>query len=222
MGKCGWWYLKRISADSGMQFTSTEFQDEYQTRGVWITLAAPEHQKMNGQVKVTQRMLRTNAHSLMVHARVLEAYINFALMYMAYHILLVIPIKDLIKEDSEPTIPFKLATSTKPSISNLHVLFSPSVVQKSTAYVRTKALTMYHQAQKGFHGIFVVIPQHQKWYILYVTHKRKIVSSYDVVFDEIYIVRWHTRQNHINKQWICEPWCHTYHMLHLQRKKLAI
>ena len=43
---------------------------------------------------------------------------------------------------------------------------------------------MRHQAQKGFLGIFVGIPQHQKEYLVYVPHKRNIVSSYDVVFDE--------------------------------------
>ena len=30
----GWWDLKRISADAGTQFTSTEFKEECQTRGV--------------------------------------------------------------------------------------------------------------------------------------------------------------------------------------------
>ena len=40
----GWWDLERISADAGTQFTSTEFKEECQTRGVRLTLAAPEHQ----------------------------------------------------------------------------------------------------------------------------------------------------------------------------------
>ena len=43
---------------------------------------------------------------------------------------------------------------------------------------------MYHQAQKGFHGIFVGTPQHKKWYLVNVLSTRKIISSYDVVFDE--------------------------------------
>ena len=60
----------------------------------------------------------------------------------------------------------------------------PCIVRKSTAHVGTKALNMRHQAQKGFRGIFVRIPQHQKVYILYVPSTRKIISSYDVVFDE--------------------------------------
>ena len=68
----GWWYLERISADAGTQFTSTEFKEECQTRGVRLMLEAPEHQEMNGQVEVTWRTLCTIAHALMVHARVPE------------------------------------------------------------------------------------------------------------------------------------------------------
>ena len=116
--------LRKFSADAGTQFTSTEFKEEYQTRRVHLTLAAPEHQEMNGQFKVICRTLRKIAHSLMVHARVLEANVHFALMYTADHIFLVLPIKDLINEDGEPTTPFKLATDTKTSVSHLRVLFS--------------------------------------------------------------------------------------------------
>ena len=78
--------MERISANTGTQFTSTEFKEECQIRGVCLTLAAPEHQEMNGQVKVTWRTLRTIAHSLIVHARVPERYIPFALMYTTDHI----------------------------------------------------------------------------------------------------------------------------------------
>ena len=123
-----WWDLLIISADAGTQFNSTDFQGKYQTRGVHITLAAPEHQEMNKKVEVKQITLRKIAHSFMVHARFLEAYINFALMYTADNILTVLPIKDLINKDGEPTMPFKLATSTKPSISHLRVLFCPCVL----------------------------------------------------------------------------------------------
>ena len=43
---------------------------------------------------------------------------------------------------------------------------------------------MRHQAQKGFRGIFVGIPQHQKVYLVYVPSTRKIISAYDVVCDK--------------------------------------
>ena len=74
-----WWDLEIISADAGTQFTSTEFKDECQTSGVHLTIAVPKHQEMNRQVEVIWRTLRTIAHSIMVHARVLEAYIHFHL-----------------------------------------------------------------------------------------------------------------------------------------------
>ena len=69
-------------------------------------------------------------------------------------------------------------------VSHLRVLFCPCVVRKATAHVETKTLNMRHQVQKGFHGIFVGITEHQKGYLVYVTSTRKIISSYDVVFEE--------------------------------------
>ena len=44
--------------------------NEFQTRGVRLTLEAPEHQEMNIQVEVIWRTLGTVAHALMVHSRV--------------------------------------------------------------------------------------------------------------------------------------------------------
>ena len=83
---------------------------------------------MNGKVKVILRTLRTIAHSLMVHARFLETYIHFTLMYTEDHIFLLLTIKDLINEDGKTTTPYKIATGKKPSISHLRVLFCPCVV----------------------------------------------------------------------------------------------
>ena len=71
-------------------------------------------------------------------------------MYITYHIFTVLPIKDLINEDGDPTAPHKLATGIKPSVSHLCVLFCLCVVRKATAHVETKTLNMSHQAQKGF------------------------------------------------------------------------
>ena len=120
----------------------------------------------------------------MVHARFLEAYIYFALMYTTDHIFSILQTKDLINKDGDPTTPFRLATGTKPSVSHLRVLFCPFVVQKGTAHVLKKALNMRHQVQKGFRGIFFGIPQHQKGYLVYVLITRKIIFSYAVVFYE--------------------------------------
>ena len=43
---------------------------------------------------------------------------------------------------------------------------------------------MRHQAKKGISGIFVGIPENQKGYLVYVPSTRKVISSYNVVFDE--------------------------------------
>ena len=89
-------------------------------------------------------MLHAIAQSHMIHARVLEAYTNFVLMYATDHIFPVLPIKYLINEDGEPTTSFKIATGTKTSLSHLRVLFCPCVVRKATAHVDKKALNMRH------------------------------------------------------------------------------
>ena len=98
-----------------------DFKEECQTRGVNLTLAAPEHQEMNGQVKVTWRTLRTVANYRMVHAGVSEAYIHLALMYTTDHIFPILHIEDMINYDGDLTTPHNLATGTKPSVSYLRV-----------------------------------------------------------------------------------------------------
>ena len=105
-------------------------------------------------------------------------------MYTIDHIFPVLPIKHLVNQYGEPTTPHKLATGTKPSVSNLRVLFCPFVVRKATENVDTKALNMRHQSQKGFLVIFVGILQHQKGYLIYVPSTCKIFSSRDAVFDQ--------------------------------------
>ena len=71
---------------------------------------------MNGQVEVAWITLRTVANDLMVHARVREVYVHFALMYTTDHIFPVIQIKYILNKDGDLTTPHKLATGTKPSV----------------------------------------------------------------------------------------------------------
>ena len=56
------------------------------------------------------------------------------------------------------------------------------------AHVETKTLNMRHKAQKGFRGIFVGIPQHQKGYLVCVPSTRKVTLSYNVVFDKSFCI----------------------------------
>ena len=77
-------------------------------------------------------------------------------------------------------------TGTKPSEWYLRMLLCPWVVRKATAHVDKKSLNTCHQSQKVFCGIFVGIPQNQKIYLVLVPSTRKIISSYDFVFDDIF------------------------------------
>ena len=104
-------------------------------------------------------------------------------MYSTDHIFPVIPIKHLVNQYGEPTMPHKLKTGTKYSLSKLRVLFGPFVVLKSTTHVYTKALDMCHQLQNNC-GIFVGIPKNTKGYLVYVPSIEKIVSSHEIVFEE--------------------------------------
>ena len=113
-----------------MQFTSKEFQEFLSVRGSCLTLAAPEPQETNVQVKLTRKTLRTISQSIILNAQVLKKYIHFALIYTTHHIFTVLPIKHLVNQYCEPTKPQKLATGTKPSVSNIRVLFFTGVVQK--------------------------------------------------------------------------------------------
>ena len=79
-------------------------------------------------------------------------------MYTTHHIFTVLPIKHLINQDGQSNTPHKLATGMKPSVSNLRILFCPYDVQKSTAHVHVKALSMRHQPQHYFWDILVGIP----------------------------------------------------------------
>ena len=86
----------------------------------------------------------TIEHYLMLRARVLEAYIDFALIYMTDHTLSVLPMKYVINKYRDPTTSFKLATGMRPSVSHVRVFFCPCGVRKATAHVDKKALNMRH------------------------------------------------------------------------------
>ena len=67
-----------------------------------------------------------------MHAQVSEEYIHFALMYTADHIFPILPIKNLVNQDGEPTMPHKLVTVTKTLASNL-IFYSVHVIRLALA-----------------------------------------------------------------------------------------
>ena len=133
---------------------------------------------MNIQVKVTWRILRTISHSLIEHARVLEAYIHFFInVYRRSYFsgsINQISDKQIQRDDHSIQTWNRYKTF---SITFRRVIF-PGVVRKATAHVDKSG------KYASQNSIFVGIPQHQKGYLVYVPSTRKIIFSYDVVFYE--------------------------------------
>ena len=157
----------------------------------------------------------------MVNARFSEKYIHFSLMNTTDHIFLVLLIKHLVNHYGGPNAPRKLANGTKPSISNLHVLFFPCVVLKATAHVDTKSLNMCHHSQNYFRGIFVRIPQHKNGtsatYLVHVKYFLRVT----LYLTKHFLVRYHTRQVHIQRHLQRNQWSCTLRTLHHHIIKLS-
>ena len=58
----GWWDMEIIQTEVGTHFTSRDFQKGLSIHGVQLSLAAPDHQEMNGQVEVTWNTLQIIAY----------------------------------------------------------------------------------------------------------------------------------------------------------------
>ena len=158
----------------------------------------------------------------MVHVRFSESYIHFALMYTAYHILPVLPIRDMINEDDKDTTPYKLGTGMKHSISHLHVLHFLYVVLKSTSHVGTKALNMRHQGQKGF-AAYLLESHSIKKCIFFMYHTKGRLYLRKMLFlMRVPLVSLSKHHNHMKKLWLLYWLCHTLLLPHLHKKKLAI
>ena len=53
----GWQDMEIIKTDAGMKFASKEFQEGLSVHGVQLSLSAPDHQDMNGQVELSRQTL---------------------------------------------------------------------------------------------------------------------------------------------------------------------
>ena len=65
-------------------------------------------------------------------------------MYTTDNISNVLPIKHLLNKAGEPTTTHKLATGTKPLLSDLSVLLCACVIKNGTSHNDKKALNMRH------------------------------------------------------------------------------
>ena len=147
-------------------------------------LAAPEHQGKNGQVKVIWRTLRIILHPFMFHAHVFEAYINFVLIYgRSYFPSTTNHRLDKKRRQSDHVV------NSCDRFETFNITFTYFILSlyKEILHIWDKGITHVSQSKKGVYRYLCwSSTNYHEGYLFYVPHKRKIASSYDVVFDEIF------------------------------------
>ena len=143
-------------------------------------------------------------------------------MYMTYHILSVLSAKHLVNQDGEKTRPHKLATGSKPSVSNILVLFCLCVVQKALHMLTQRRQVCVINYKMVFPCYFIDILQHQIGYIIYVHSTRNYFLHIPLYLKKHFIVGLHTRQISIQMQLLCSHQSRKFRTLHRLMIKLTI
>jgi hypothetical protein len=102
--------------------------------------------------------------SILVHARLSNHFYHFAAKY-AKDILNVLPSKNLLDHNGNPTTPYFKAFRTKPKIGNFHVFGCPASFKRHTA------LTHRTQVQQATRAIFIGFPSNQAGWLFYTEDK---------------------------------------------------
>jgi hypothetical protein len=121
-----------LRADAGSYFASNEFIDWGNANNVKISIAAPHHQEMNSVVEQQWQTMSQIIRSILVHARLSNHFYHFAAKY-AKDILNVLPSKNLLDHNGNPTTPYFKAFRTKPKIGNFRVFGCPASFKCHTA-----------------------------------------------------------------------------------------
>ena len=181
--------LRKLKSDAGTQFGSQDFRAACFADGIYVHLAAPKHQESNGLCERTWQSIRILAFAFLNYARVKNEFMTFALEH-AWKIFNILPIKNLVDSDGNPTTPFYLFYKVKPSVRKMRVLFCPVVAKvydRQQKNHKTKETHHYNSSthpQRGVPGIFVGIPRGQDGYLVMdLKHKRVRICA-DVKFNE--------------------------------------
>jgi transposase InsO family protein len=178
IGNYGYLDIARVCTDSGSQFTSEEFKKHCWEAGIQLSLAAPKKQYQNHLAECTWQTIGTMAHSLLVHARLPDSFMYYALVYSC-HIFNVLPVKGLYSRDQVAT-PYELFQGTKPNISQFRVFGCPVTARKWTITGNSHG----KQTERGIRGIFVGFDANQKGYVFFSPASRQLFISADILFDE--------------------------------------
>jgi hypothetical protein len=172
--------LQYLRADAAPYFTSNEFIEWGNTNNIKISIAAPHHQEMNSVVERQWQNMSQIMRAILVHARLSNHFYHFAGKY-AKDILNVLPTKNLLDHNNNPTTPHFKAFRTKPKIGNFRVFGCPA------SFKRYNATSRRTQTQQASRAIFIGFPSNQAGWLFYTEQligTSHIHVSHDATFDE--------------------------------------
>ena len=174
--------LKYLRADAAPYFTSNEFIDWGNANAVKISLAAPHHQEMNSVVERQWQTISQIMRAILVHARLPNHFYHFVDKY-AKNIVNVLPSKNLLDHNGNPTTPYFNAFQSMPKIGNFRVFGCPA------SFKRYNATSRRTQNQQATRGIFIGFPNNQAGWLFYTEQpigSAHIHVSHDATFDETF------------------------------------
>jgi hypothetical protein len=127
--------LQYLRADAAPYFTSNEFIEWGNTNNIKISIAAPHHQEMNSVVERQWQNMNQIMRMLLVHARLSNHFNHFAGKY-AKDILNILPTRNLLDHEGNPTTPHFKAFRPKPKIGNFRVFGRPASFKCYNATLR--------------------------------------------------------------------------------------
>ena len=135
---------------------------------------------MNSVVERQWQNMSQIMRTLLVHARLSNHFYHFAGKY-AKDILNILPTKNILDHEGNPTTPHFKALQTKPKIGNFRVFGCPA------SFKRYNATSHRTQTQQASRGIFVGFPNHQAGWLFYTEQhigSTHIHVSRDATFEE--------------------------------------
>jgi hypothetical protein len=135
---------------------------------------------MNSVVERQWQNMSQIMRAILVHARLSNHFYHFAGKY-AKDILNVLPAKNLLDHNGNPTTPHFKAFRTKPKIGSFRVFGCPASFKRYTATTRRT------QNQQASRGIFIGFPNNQAGWLFYTEKpigSRHLHISHDATFDE--------------------------------------
>lgn len=164
--------LKIWRSDGGGEYTDSELQEYFKSKGIKVEMTLPGTPQHNGIAERANRTIIEAARSMLQHAKLTEKFWGLAVLAAIY-----IGNRCLTTADHKKT-PEEIWSGKKPTIKHLRVF-------GCDAYVHVRDANRRKLEAKATKCIFVGYDEKKKGYRLYDVVSKKLISSRDVSFNEM-------------------------------------